>query len=117
MERTQENDFRQGTIRKAKRIPGKMSNQNQQQQAYIMEGVISEIAEAMNKNRKDISPETFLTSDLGAESIDLVDLTFRIEKRFDLPIPQGELFEGSNPHSERMRVQDVANYIAQRLNT
>ena len=30
--------------------------------------------------------------DLGAESIDFLDIVFRLEKSFDIKIPRGELF-------------------------
>ena len=30
--------------------------------------------------------------DLGAESIDFLDIVFRLEKAFDIKIPRGELF-------------------------
>ena len=33
-----------------------------------------------------------LTGDLGAESIDFLDIVFRLEKKFSIKIPRGELF-------------------------
>ena len=33
-----------------------------------------------------------LTRDLGAESIDFLDIVFRLEKTFNIKIPPGELF-------------------------
>ena len=33
-----------------------------------------------------------LTRDLGAESIDFLDIVFRLEKSFDIKIPRGDLF-------------------------
>ena len=33
-----------------------------------------------------------LVGDLGAESIDFLDIVFRLEKAFDIKIPRGELF-------------------------
>lgn len=40
----------------------------------------------------EVQPEASLIDDLGAESIDFVDLIFRMEKTFGIHIPQGELF-------------------------
>ena len=40
----------------------------------------------------EVKAEASLIEDLGAESIDFVDLIFRLEKAFNIHIPQGELF-------------------------
>ncbi len=40
----------------------------------------------------DIKPSSKIMADLGAESIDFLDITFRIEREFGIKIPQGELF-------------------------
>ena len=40
----------------------------------------------------EVKAEASLIDDLGAESIDFVDLIFRLEKAFGIQIPQGELF-------------------------
>lgn len=44
---------------------------------------------------EEIRPESSLVRDLGAESIDFIDILFRLEKTFDLKIPSGELFPGN----------------------
>jgi len=38
------------------------------------------------------APDATLVGDLGAESIDFLDIVFRLEKAFDIKIPRGELF-------------------------
>lgn len=40
----------------------------------------------------DVREDASLVDDLEAESIDFVDLIFRLEKSFGIHIPQGELF-------------------------
>jgi acyl carrier protein len=40
----------------------------------------------------DVKMEATLTGDLGAESIDFLDIVFRLEKTFNIKIPRGELF-------------------------
>ncbi len=40
----------------------------------------------------EVAPEATLVGDLGAESIDFLDIVFRLEKAFDIKIPRGELF-------------------------
>ena len=74
-----------------------------------------QIAEALGLEPDACPPHARLTSDLGAESIDLVDLTFRIEKTFGLQIPEGDLFEDSERRGHDLTVEEVAAYIAARL--
>jgi len=38
-----------------------------------------------------VTPEAKLSEDLGAESIDYLDITFQLEKAFGIKIPKGEL--------------------------
>jgi acyl carrier protein len=42
-----------------------------------------------------VVPGARLVGDLGAESIDFLDIVFRLEKSFDIKIPRGELFPES----------------------
>ncbi len=63
----------------------------------IEEGVTEVLEEALGVDAEDVKPEATLTGDLGAESIDFLDIQFRLEKKFasaDKPfkIEQGELF-------------------------
>jgi acyl carrier protein len=41
---------------------------------------------------EEVSGESTLTGDLGAESIDFLDIVFRLEKNFGIKIPRGDLF-------------------------
>jgi acyl carrier protein len=63
----------------------------------IFEKVKEVLEEALGADEDEITPEASLTADLEAESIDFLDIVFRLEKSFsteDRPfkIPQGELF-------------------------
>jgi acyl carrier protein len=63
----------------------------------IEEGVTEVLEEALGVDTEDVKPEATLTGDLGAESIDFLDISFRMEKKFSTPekpfkIEQGELF-------------------------
>ena len=53
------------------------------------------LVEALGVDDDEVTPEATLTSDLGAESIDFLDIVFRLEKSFDIKIPRGELFPES----------------------
>ena len=48
--------------------------------------------DALGVDEDEVTAESSLTADLGAESIDFLDIVFRLEKTFDFKISQGELF-------------------------
>jgi len=50
------------------------------------------LVEALGVDEEEVKPEATLTGDLGAESIDYLDIAFRLEKEFGIKIPRGELF-------------------------
>src|SRR5690242_21550289 len=54
--------------------------------------VVSVLVEALSVNEDDITPTAILQRDLGAESIDFLDIVFRLERNFGIKIPRGELF-------------------------
>jgi acyl carrier protein len=61
----------------------------------IYEKVSSTLVEALNVDEGDVTPEATLQGDLGAESIDFLDIVFRLEREFGIKIPRGELFPES----------------------
>ena len=58
----------------------------------IFEKIQEVLDDALGVDEDEVTAEAILTSDLGAESIDFLDIVFRIEKTFDFKISQGELF-------------------------
>jgi acyl carrier protein len=50
------------------------------------------LTDALGVDEEDIKPEATLVGDLGAESIDFLDIVFRLEKAFEIKIPRNELF-------------------------
>src|SRR4051812_14610326 len=51
------------------------------------------LVDALSVDEEEVTPTASLSSDLGAESIDYLDIQFRLEKAFALgKIPKGELF-------------------------
>ena len=50
------------------------------------------LVEALGVEEDDVKPDASLTGDLGAESIDFLDIVFRLEKAFNIKIPRGDLF-------------------------
>jgi acyl carrier protein len=57
----------------------------------MMERIKAIIADALYCDAQDVNPETNLMRDLGAESIDFLDIIFRLEKEFSIKIPKGEI--------------------------
>ncbi len=57
--------------------------------------VSATLVEALNVDEEDVKPEATLQGDLGAESIDFLDIVFRLEREFGIKIPRGELFPES----------------------
>lgn len=63
----------------------------------IFDAVADVLEDALGVDREEIRPDATLIGDLGAESIDFLDIVFRLEKKFSTPerpfkIEQGELF-------------------------
>lgn len=58
----------------------------------IFNRVASTLEDALNVDRDQITPEATLVGDLGAESIDFLDINFRLEREFGIKIPRTELF-------------------------
>jgi acyl carrier protein len=66
-----------------------------QTEEEIYTKVSATLVEALNVDEEDIKPTATLQGDLGAESIDFLDIVFRLEREFGIKIPRGELFPES----------------------
>jgi acyl carrier protein len=58
----------------------------------IFQKVQDTLVEALAVEPDEVNENATLTGDLGAESIDFLDIVFRLEKSFSIKIPRGELF-------------------------
>jgi len=62
----------------------------------ICDKVKETLIDALGVDDDEITDDATLMGDLGAESIDFLDIVFRLEKAFDIKIPREELFPAEN---------------------
>jgi len=58
----------------------------------VFDKVRDTLVDALGVDEDEVTEEATLVGDLGAESIDFLDIIFRLEKNFNIKIPRGELF-------------------------
>lgn len=58
----------------------------------IYEKVQAALVDALGVDQDEVAEDATLVGDLGAESIDFLDIVFRLEKAFGIEIPRSELF-------------------------
>jgi acyl carrier protein len=61
----------------------------------IFAKVRTTLVDALSVDDDQVTPTARLKADLGAESIDFLDIVFRLEKQFGITIPREELFPES----------------------
>lgn len=72
----------------------------------ILEKICDMVAEQFLVDRESVTADTAFVGDLGADSLDVVELTMALEEEFSLPdTPEEEL-------SSIVTVGDLANYVA-----
>ncbi|MBW2220027.1 MAG: acyl carrier protein [Deltaproteobacteria bacterium] len=72
----------------------------------IYEKVADAIVEALGVEPEEVEPSSELFDDLGAESLDLLDIVFRLEKTFGIKIPRGGI-EKDLIEAEGLKEEDV----------
>ena len=58
----------------------------------VYEKVQAALVDALGVDDDEVTPDATLVGDLGAESIDFLDIVFRLEKSFDINIDRAEMF-------------------------
>ena len=58
----------------------------------IFQAVQEVLVDALGVDNDEVTNDATLMGDLGAESIDFLDIVFRLEKTFGIKIPREELF-------------------------
>lgn len=75
----------------------------------VDEKVKTIIVEQLGVDVESVTPEASFIDDLGADSLDIVELVMTMEEEFDLEIPDED--------AEKIRtVNDVINYIKAKVN-
>lgn len=74
----------------------------------VEEKVIQVIAEQLSLREDDIHLTSNFVDNLGADSLDIVELIMEMEEEFDLEIPDEEV-------EKMLTVGDVVNYINEQL--
>ncbi|MDZ8028873.1 MAG: acyl carrier protein [Nostoc sp. SerVER01] len=80
-------------------------------QTELFDKVKEIVAEQLSVDKgTEIKPESTFMEDLGADSLDTVELVMALEEEFDIEIPD-EAAEGI------LTVQDAVNYISDKVTT
>ena len=72
----------------------------------IFERVKKQLVEALSVDDDEVTPTARLQADLNAESIDFLDIVFRLEREFGIKIDRNELFPESIFQGDPDFVQD-----------
>ena len=70
------------------------------------EKVKSIIADQLGVESDEVTPDASFTDDLGADSLDIVELVMAFEEEFDIEIPDEDA-------EKIVKVQDAVSYIAE----
>ena len=74
----------------------------------VFEKVRDILMDQLDVEEEKIKPDSNITDDLGADSLDVVDLVMSLEEEFDVEVPDEEV--------ERMKtVGDIVKYIEDRI--
>ncbi len=74
----------------------------------IAQAAVELIAESLGVSAEEVHPDSSFIDDLGADSLDIVELVMEIEKRFEIEIPDEDAEKISS-------VQDAIDYITSHI--
>jgi len=75
----------------------------------VYEKLVEMIVEKLGVEPEEVTPEAAFIDDLGADSLDIVEMIMDIEEEFDLEIPDEEA-------ENITKVQEAVDYIEKNLN-
>ena len=71
----------------------------------MQDKIIELICEKLNKKKEDIKLESRLVEDLGADSLDFVELVMAFEDEFGITLPDEDV-------GKLKTISDIVNYIS-----
>lgn len=74
--------------------------------ALVEQGIITGLANLLKRQPSQIQKESRLIEDLMLDSLDILDLVFKLEEDFNIEIPETEL--------RFVTVQDVISYVQEK---
>ena len=74
----------------------------------VQERVIGIVAEQLGVEKEKVKPETSFVNDLGADSLDIVELLMSLEEEFDLEIPDEDA-------EQIQTIGDAISYLKERV--
>lgn len=84
----------------------------------IFEGIKELLADILDMEAEEIMPETYIVRELGAESIDLLEVAVSINARFKIEVNDDEIFLGrlrGYVIEAQARGIDAEQYLSERL--
>jgi acyl carrier protein len=78
----------------------------------VADRVVEIVSDALDVARDRVHVHSSLIADLGAESIDFLDILFRVERAFDIKIPEDEMWKAAEPRS--ITIQTIVEYLERR---
>jgi acyl carrier protein len=76
---------------------------------YFEQRIINGLAEVLNREPSQVAKEARLVEDLNIDSLDTLELIFKLEEEFNIEIPTGD-------ERRFVTVQDVIMYVEQKIN-
>ena len=77
----------------------------------VFEKIQDVLVEALGVDKEEINREARLVNDLGAESIDFLDITFQLEKAFSIKIEQKEFAQSAQSEGGEAQDFTVGNVV------
>ena len=79
----------------------------------ILDEVSDVLVESLGVDKDEININSNIVKDLGAESIDFLDIIFRLEKKFNIKIEQSQLFPDDSVFKNPELVDQTGKFTEQ----
>lgn len=82
--------------------------------ASMQQRVVTIVADALNVPAERVTPSASLIDDLGAESIDFLDILFRVETAFNIKVRENELWSGTIDRTNQQTIDASIEQLKRR---